>query len=42
MSKIGFPEKVLGKRKICDYQLLRKVEQNFDNFVGKSDLVMGM
>jgi len=31
MSKIGFPEKVLEKRKICDYQLLRKVEQNQKN-----------
>jgi hypothetical protein len=27
MSKIGFPEKVLGKRKMCDYPLLGKVEQ---------------
>jgi hypothetical protein len=32
MSKIGFPEKVLEKRKICDYPLFEKVEQNFDNF----------
>ena len=32
MSKIGFPEKVLEKRKICDYPLFRKVEQTFDNF----------
>jgi hypothetical protein len=28
MSKIGFPKKVLGKTKICDYPLFRKVEQN--------------
>jgi hypothetical protein len=34
--KSGFTEKVLEKRKMCDYPLLGKVEQNFDNFVGKS------
>jgi hypothetical protein len=35
MSKIGFPEKVLGKTKICDYPLFRKVEQN--RFFKKSE-----
>ena len=24
MSKIGFPEKVLGKTKICDFRFLKK------------------
>jgi hypothetical protein len=42
MSKIGFSRKGLGKKKMCDYPLLGKVEQNFDNFVGKSDLIIGM
>jgi hypothetical protein len=35
MSKIGFPKKVLEKRKMCDYPLFRKVEQNFENFLEK-------
>ena len=33
MSKIGFPEKVLGKTKICDYPLFKKVEQKSTNTI---------